>query len=414
MAFARGARLAERLHMMRTWLVLGSLLFAGCNLYFGGGGDDCKDYADDVAVWELRNPQTGECEAQYGGGGGGGCYDAAPVNTGIGALPNWPTCGGACDALAENECLATAGCHAEYTGFTCPPGYDCAALWSGTQFWTCSATAPYAPEPRPACWGLDAQSCAGRDDCASVYQIPEDPPDHHSFNQCTPEPSADVCGAIDCGLGSHCEPQCYPCDKVNPDDVCMTQCQPTCVPDVESCATIDCGPGAHCEEYCAGACDPNSDGPCPDVCKAACVSDGNDPGECYGAVACDAKPPACPAGTTPGVTNACWSGYCIPTSECSHDPGTCDGKVACATPPPACPSGTTPGVKNGCWSGYCIPDAVCATSIACEAITTEGACVARPDCAPIYDGKVCTCDANGTCTCEDKVFARCQTLWLPD
>ena len=41
-----------------------------------------------------------------------------------------------------------------------------------------------------------------------------------------------------------------------------------------------------------------------------------DPGICYGSVQCNDAPPACPVGTVAGITNGCWSGYCIPTTKC--------------------------------------------------------------------------------------------------
>jgi len=42
--------------------------------------------------------------------------------------------------------------------------------------------------------------------------------------------------------------------------------------------------------------------------------------------------------------------------------GTCHGQVACRAEPPTCPANTTPGVANGCWTGSCIPNSVCATT----------------------------------------------------
>jgi hypothetical protein len=89
---------------------------------------------------------------------------------------------------------------------------------------------------------------------------------------------------------------------------------------------------------------------------------GLDPGACTGAIACDSNGPKCPDGTTAGIEDNCYTGYCIPNSECSAgDPGTCEsqGGAMCNIAPPACPDGTEPGVSNGCWSGYCIPTQDC-------------------------------------------------------
>lgn len=42
--------------------------------------------------------------------------------------------------------------------------------------------------------------------------------------------------------------------------------------------------------------------------------------------------------------------------------GTCLGVVSCRQVAPTCPANTTPGVANGCWTGSCIPNSVCATT----------------------------------------------------
>jgi hypothetical protein len=46
---------------------------------------------------------------------------------------------------------------------------------------------------------------------------------------------------------------------------------------------------------------------------------------------------------------------------------------------------------------------------ACEYIGVEEECLARPDCAPRYEGTDCTCDPSGNCTCETWTFADCIT-----
>jgi hypothetical protein len=37
---------------------------------------------------------------------------------------------------------------------------------------------------------------------------------------------------------------------------------------------------------------------------------------CYGPVSCDSLPPPCTDDSVPGVWNGCWTGTCIPVSEC--------------------------------------------------------------------------------------------------
>ena len=53
-------------------------------------------------------------------------------------------------------------------------------------------------------------------------------------------------------------------------------------------------------------------------------------------------------------TSDCWQQFV----EC-RDEATCYGEVLCDALPPNCPTGTTPGVKNGCWTGTCIPVGQC-------------------------------------------------------
>ncbi len=400
------------------------LLLAGCDLYFGGDDQPpCANWETGggaVAPNQLRNPDTGLCEST---GGGGGCYAYDDVN---GCTPcaydlasppsqDWGSCYSKCEGLDEQSCLGASGCIAAYDENT-----DYADAPSISTFKGCWATAPSGPIQGGGCWELDAQQCSRHDDCSMYYGYGDGIPPNAlvapTFNRCGPEPTTQGCSAVDCGPGSHCEDQCYPCDgKTGP---CAPQCSPVCVPDEPSCNLIDCAPGYTCIETCTGM-DPTSGGDGgaipPSQCYAQCVPDGGgggDPGSCTGFVACDALPPACPVNTTPGLLNGCWTGYCIPNSACGpNDPGSCDGQVSCLTGQPACPAGTVAGILNGCWSGYCIPQNDCPVT-ACEALTSESSCLARSECTPVYGGTNCTCSPNGGCTCEDLTYERCETGWL--
>jgi hypothetical protein len=160
-----------------------------------------------------------------------------------------------------------------------------------------------------ACDNLDAQTCSEHTDCASLYTGPVNQPANFvpSFEKCMAVPSA-TCAGVNCGAGNLC--------AVTPAAPTTPMCEPTAI---------------------AGA--------------------------CTGTVTCAVAMPACPAGTTAGIANACYTGFCIPTSECA--------------PPP------------------------------CSTLTTESACVARTDCDTVYMGSNCTCDKNG-CTCQTETFLRCQ------
>jgi hypothetical protein len=175
-----------------------------------------------------------------------------------------------------------------------------------------------------------------------------------------------------------------------------------CVPD-QDCTTVDCGPGYQCVEQCNALVGP---------CQVQCVPVDHDPGQCYGSVTCTSPPPLCPASTTPGVANGCYTGYCIPIAACMpNDPGQCYATVTCTAAPPQCPSGTLPGVTNGCYTGFCIPTYDCELA-ACETLTTEAACTGRGDCEPIYVGTDCTCDPDH-CECQTLTYERCQSQVMP-
>jgi hypothetical protein len=80
--------------------------------------------------------------------------------------------------------------------------------------------------------------------------------------------------------------------------------------------------------------------------------------DCSSPVACDSKPPACPPGTVPGVSGACWSGACVPAEACDKVPS-CD---------------------------YCPESTLC---VANQAFTTEFTCTPRP--AACGDQVDCKC-----------------------
>jgi Cys-rich repeat protein len=419
---------------MRTRLaVVCALLLTGCDLYWGGGGEDdvCNTMTPTAPSVGLRDPDTGTCEYNTGGT----CPCGAYCDVGGGTAADWASCY-ACEGLGEDTCLATPNCRAAYLDNGDSRGY-----------WGCFGTAPSGAIEGGGCAALGAYDCSRHDDCSAVYTGTTST--STKFETCIAEPNAlcladtdcgsgqrcdtttchqapcpdcptcgacaptcygicvpaDACTGVDCGSGSHCEEQCYPCDPTT-GMTCTSTCEPMCVPD-QTCATVDCGPGYTCAEQC----DAMSAG-LVGTCHPVCVPTGNDPGQCTGTITCATPPPACPTGSTAGIANGCYTGYCIPNADCSpHDPGLCYATATCATPPPACPSGTLPGVANGCYTGYCIPTSSCELA-ACETLTTEPQCLARGDCAPVYAGMSCTCDPSG-CDCQILTYERCESLLMP-
>lgn len=421
---------------------LGALCFAtitivtatGCDLYWSDDGDDDVICLTPPAL-PYRNPETGVCEPY--GGGGGGCGPCEPCPLGApetGALPAWPACYGSCQGLDEFTCGATAGCHlATYDyGYDdgpmpVPPGTGSGGGMGDTpdgpypsRYAECWDIAPLPVDSYSDCWNLDAYGCAMADHCVSNMFTSYDGAGGTKFGYCSPEqPTTWTCENVDCGFGYHCEEQCYPYDPADPmTGGGMGGCYPTCVPDGNSCAAVDCGPGYTCVERCDGGggptdpMDPTGGGGTtpPGYCYTECVEIVNEPGECYGDVWCDAIPPACPVGTTPGVLNGCYSGYCIPETNCGPaDPGGCEPAI-CAVAPPSCPMGSIAGTKNGCYTGYCIPQSSC-PALPCEALTDEMSCWARMECTAIYTGDDCTCTPTG-CSCTSQTFDRCETWWF--
>lgn len=319
-----------------------------------------------------------------------------------------------CPAVCYGRCVPPAGA---CDTVDCAPGYHCEEICSGGGGTGTGGSNDSEGAPQPTCEGVclpDQNFCPI--ECPPGSQCVEVCADCPAGGDCTGTcsweciPGGGACAAVDCGPGYQCEERCWPCDPL-PDgtgcppepfcepvcvptgpltcadvtcaigEVCelqcstdpnggMGDCRPVCVPGGGStCAAIDCGPGFHCEETCTvPPCPPGE--MCPQTCGATCVPN-LDPGVCDGPVACDAIPPTCPSGTTPGIRDGCWTGYCIPLTECGVEP------------PPAC-----------------------------EEIADEQACIATGYCRPLYTG-TCWLDAAGQWQCSDTRFVRCETAVAP-
>lgn len=147
---------------MRSFALLLAVL-TGCDFFFDHGHDDCKAVpqagVDLAPANQLRNPQTGLCEAI---GNPPSCdSQCGPCPETDFALPNWGSCFSNCEGLDEGKCQSTDGCLAAYTDF---PTADQAPQYRG-----CFATAPSGPIHAGVCRGLDAQSCTEHDNCTIHY-----------------------------------------------------------------------------------------------------------------------------------------------------------------------------------------------------------------------------------------------------
>jgi hypothetical protein len=144
-----------------------------------------------------------------------------------------------------------------------------------------------------------------------------------------PIPSWGLCGSICDQLGvSACaaEPGCRVVKDAGctiGSNVCLTDflgCFPTDTSrdDLVECFGADawtCSRSQRCEAH-------HLQRPCPNGASdcarpfATCTPPGVDPGDCTGQVLCAIPPPVCPAGTTPGIANGCFTRACIENDAC--------------------------------------------------------------------------------------------------
>jgi len=260
----------------------------------------CNYQEDEPGIAEIqyRDPQSGQCQS-FGS-----------------PYPCDPQCGQLCPATGAGDALPDwAMCGGACDGLSetqCLASPSCHAAYQDSPtpsptYWGCWELPP-SGAITGSCSGLDAQTCSEHTDCVSNYTSPVNagPSFVPSFVSCAAEPTSSVCAGTSCAMGSEC--------VVTPTAPSSPVCEPT--------ATV---------------------------------------GDCVAAT-CTTPPPGCPAGTTPGVANGCYTNYCIPQDSCA---------------PPAC------------------------------ATLTEQQCQARSDCDPVYNGTNCTCDRNG-CTCATQTYIDCE------
>jgi hypothetical protein len=131
------------------------------------------------------------------------------------------------------------------------------------------------------CEGVDEKTCEERSDCRVVRDA-----------RCA------ISGMCPSFMG------CFPTDNfVDPATDCLR------ASDGETCSRSAECTAFHRNEPCP------LDAECPRP-FALCMPEGSSPGRCFDQAVCGAPQPACPAGTTAGVINGCFSGVCIPNDLC--------------------------------------------------------------------------------------------------
>jgi cysteine-rich repeat protein len=236
------------------------------------------------------------------------------------------------------------------------------------------------------CYCSDDGVCEEAGFCSSDGECPPGFLCDEGRNSCDPDGTSEGCASdADCPFGSYCDELSgvcigsWTCDPTNPSScgtgyICTAE--GTCVP-------IGCnGDDANCAAGCY--CDDSNN--CAESCYCTSDTDATTQGWGY----CDESRSTCMPGTDPNAP-VCGNGV-VDAGEACDDGNTVD----------------TDGCSNAC------------TVTACEAITTQAACSARPDCENVYRGLNCT-DPNGLectegaamCTCETFVWDECRTSTLP-
>jgi len=162
------------------------------------------------------------------------------------------------------------------------------------------------PPCDPSC-GLPCPAVGAADQPAVSWGFCGSPCEALDEATCATSDTCRVVREARCAVSGTCTTDflgCFPTDQtVDPTIDCASQT------DGFSCSrSVNCT-ALHRNDPCP------LDAPCPET-FAMCIPEGSDPGHCTGPVACDALPPTCPANTTPGISGACWSGFCIPNDIC--------------------------------------------------------------------------------------------------
>jgi hypothetical protein len=260
----------------------------------------------------------------------------------------------------------------EHNGDRCPPGtYESSDDWGND---TCTPG------------GGNGYDCVNDNQCATGCYCDENTGTCNEAGYCSSD--------SDCGSGMSCD------------------CSNSCVPagtETRSCGSTCFELGCPLGYTCAadGGCIPDAP-TCTDnsQCAAGCYCTG---GVCEETTICGSDSD-CPADQHCDVARStCMPGAPVPTTSCG-------GTITCTLGAPTCPAGQVPLIEAGCWTGTCAPIETCTATPSCGVLNTEGLCLARAECAPVYSGQNCTNPSTGLsctmgqsgCTCETFSFDHCR------
>lgn len=194
------------------------------------------------------------------------------------------------------------------------------------------------------CEAFGEASCVQQPGCRAVYDANSLTDEGPRFLECWAIAPSGPVAGSCQGLDAQACSQHENCSAFYDDDRGFLEYS-DCRPEkTDVCATADCAPNTHCEAQCTDA-----------FCSPACIPN----------------------------SDQCATMDCSPTTVCVE---------TCAPDPTGC---------DIC-SAQCVPVGMC------ESVTSEAACVARTDCAAVYTGDNCVCNAAGVCQCDVLEFARCQ------
>lgn len=168
---------------------------------------------------------------------------------------------------------------------------------------TCDPACGPCPEtgaalaPLPS-WGFCFSSCESHDEAT-----------------CETDDRCRVIKDARCAIDGTCVTDFLGCVEIDQFVDVLVDC--TLVTDAETCSR---------NPACTGYYEPNGcsilqNGPACGASFAFCGPEGRGAGRCFDQAACDRLPPACPAGTTPGVADGCFTDTCIPNAQCEPVPG---------------------------------------------------------------------------------------------